>query len=297
MLRKIPFTDGFRPLARKIFEFPMGYGIINRKKTYKQGEFIMKNFLSGRADKMGLVLVIFFIPMIIFSILGIDDSYHISEMIGIGICLLYIKHLDKKERSDMFIFSFSDLSFKTVIFSCFTALAVSSIISLSYLKLGLRVDNTNIIKSIIAACIIAPVLEEVFFRFILSKVWFWNIEESERDKLKLALIGSFTWSIIHFRYLIDFFIHNIAIFLVGILLYYILFATKNVVYTLIMHVVLNLSQDALIFPMQKYIVKGIENNAVFISVICFLVLIAAVGSYKLLRSEKIGSYQEKADTV
>ena len=42
----------------------------------------MKNFLSGRANKIALALIIFFLPIIIFAAFDIKDSIHISHIAG-----------------------------------------------------------------------------------------------------------------------------------------------------------------------------------------------------------------------
>lgn len=255
----------------------------------------MKNFLSGRANKIALALIIFFLPIIIFAAFDIKDSIHISHIAGAVLSILYLLIIKKQGNTEKLV-SVRNTSVLYAVFSIVigAGFLLLPILLLSKIGAEIEYDNELSVTSIISGCIVAPIVEELFFRYVLSELWFHEIDENKKEWIKLAVIGSLMWSLSHLNYLGS----NAAMIIIlvfhGLLLYYILFRTRNIIYPIMIHAVNNLLTKLLLPLTWNSIVKATENNAVFTVI---TVLLAAAFVFCFYRISKNNTSDKKLETA
>ena len=153
------------------------------------------------------------------------------------------------------------------------------------------------VTAVISGCIVAPIVEELFFRYVLSELWFHEIDESRKEWIKLTVIGSLMWSLSHLNYLGSNVAMGIFIFFNGLLLYYILFRTRNIIYTIIIHAVNNLLTTILLPLTWNSIVKATGNNAVFIVITVLLTAAFVFCFYRISKNNTSDKKLETADNI
>ncbi|MBR3024779.1 MAG: CPBP family intramembrane metalloprotease [Oscillospiraceae bacterium] len=258
----------------------------------------MKNFLSGRANKIALALIIFFLPIIIIAASNIKDSVHVSHIAGAVLSILYLLIIKKQGNTEK-LTHIRNTSGLFMIFAIVISAGLTLLPLLLLSKIGAEIEFEKElgVTAVISGCIVAPIVEELFFRYVLSELWFHEIDESRKEWIKLTVIGSLMWSLSHLNYLGSNVAMGIFIFFNGLLLYYILFRTRNIIYTIIIHAVNNLLTTILLPLTWNSIVKATGNNAVFIVITVLLTAAFVFCFYRISKNNTSDKKLETADNI
>ena len=230
----------------------------------------MDKFFKGKLNKEIFVLLLFFLPMIILdTALGYD--YEISSLISIVFTALFLRYTKKdvfKEQSA--VIKKSD----PLIIAALFLLAVTVqifLFSFAFRSKALSIDNDWLsYKKLAAPVIIAPITEELTFRFASTKICI-DKNTSKCKTIIFVLILLVIWNFSHGTAI------DLSIIFAGLILYVIFFISGNLMYCIIFHSSLNLMYALLMSPVQNNLTFIFGNNIIFAAnIILFGVLLVSV---------------------
>jgi len=178
-------------------------------------------------------------------------------LVSIGLELIYQPLFDIEKLIDCFMNGFMDFP-----------------------KTNYSIDLTDLIYQVLTVIFITPTLEELFFRkFLISKLL------KKYSALTSLLISSFCFAIIH----IEAPYNLIPSLIFGILSGLIFLKTRKVLYSIILHVLMNSYYFVFLFNAENYNnwIKSLNFNYVYWSLIILGLIITFVGMKKITTANNV----------
>ena len=236
----------------------------------------MSKFLSGKTNKVAAVLLALILPRLLCGIL-FDYDYGIGPIISTLLTILLMRYFNKP----FFKKVIDDSKRKKV--SVLIALAIFSFcFELTFLFFAIKNGKAEIrahwltYANIISPIIIAPISEEISFR--------WALTETGLDKgtkmIKKVFFLIFCLIIWNFLHTMDLSTINASVILLGLILYIIYLRSENIIYCIFTHMAANLSVTVMTSPIQTCLSKLNNNNTALY--ICIAVAVLTI-SYAFAR--------------
>ena len=238
----------------------------------------MNRFLSGKINKELFVLILIFVPMIAAALIFSCD-YGLSAVISI-ICLIFFM---KKMKKGALEFQISQIS-KTKISTSGLLIALAVMIQILLFTFVYRTGNLfvkedwNKYIDIIKPILVAPVVEELFFRWASTEICIDKDTSKGRCALFLVVM-LIIWTLAHGVLNI-----NLGVTFIGAILYYIYFKTKNILHCILFHSATNISYVVLLSSFQNKVRFLFEKN-LFLILVCILVVLESIYLMFRLKSE------------
>jgi len=240
----------------------------------------MKTFLSGKANKVAALFLFFFLPRIIADTF-FEYDYEISSIIGIIFIVMFMFYVNKPSIANQK--SYIQKS-KSIILLSFVILAVTLQLLFFYISYKRRLltaySNWLTYKHIIDAIILAPISEELFFRWSLVETCI-SKDTKTYKKIIFLVLTLIVWNYGHGS-ITDI---NTTVILLGCMLYAIYFKSRNLLYCIVFHMTLNLTYLIGSSPLQNKLIFLFDSN-LFIVVDILLIILSFYMTIKKISEVK-----------
>lgn len=243
----------------------------------------MKEFISGKTNKVVAIFLIMLLPRIITSLL-LDYDYGLGAIIGVALTIPFMIYTDKTavEKIKRNCKKTKVTVVMLVILMIFSVQFLLFFISAKVSELSPNPEWLTY-ANIISPILIAPVAEEVLFRWALTETCI-NEQTTKFKKGLFLFLMLIIWNFLHTKSLTSI---NIDVLLLGLLFYIIYFNSGNLLYCIVAHISANLFFVIASSPLQSYLIDFCKNNIVLVIDIIVLVL----SSFWVLKNLRLQNYR------
>lgn len=194
----------------------------------------MKNFLSGKANKVVALLLLFFVPRMLCDTL-LEYDYEISSVVGIIAVIMFMRHINKSAAREQKARARECKPLAFAAAAVFAAALQLAFLSVGY-RLGGSVPNGQdwlTYKNVVDSLLLAPISEEIFMRWALVEICI-SEDTKTYKKIIFLILSLLLWTALHGITVI-----NVGVILMGVIFYAIYFRTKNLLYCVVLHIFVN----------------------------------------------------------
>lgn len=228
----------------------------------------MESFFSGKSSKVTAIFLLMILPRLLTDMI-LDYDYHAGVIIGAVLTLLFMWRFNKSAAEKIKI-SIKAVKPSAILAIILTIFAIQFIFLFLSFKTGeLTVDNDWFTyEKIIGAIILAPIAEEITFRWALTETCI-DSNTSKFKKILFVCLSLIIWNFVHTK---SFATVNISVIILGLFFYLFYFKSDNIYYCIIAHISANFFARIMTSPLQKNLIFLCENNiSVIISVIILII--------------------------
>ncbi|MBP1547960.1 MAG: CPBP family intramembrane metalloprotease [Oscillospiraceae bacterium] len=228
----------------------------------------MESFFSGKASKAAAIILLMLLPRLVLDIIfGYD--YGSGAILGAFLTVIFVRKYNTA-AFDKIKENGRNTKLSAIGASAVTVFSLQYVFWFLSVKTGELAPNDNWLsyQNIISPVVIAPVTEEITFRWALTEICI----DKNTNKLKkiVFLIWSLIfWNFIHTKSLTSI---NISVLLLGLLFYMIYFRTGNLLYCIFAHMFANTAFVVFTSPLQRVFMSLQDNYALFAADVIILIL-------------------------